>query len=112
MADDDEVPLAVQYDLNVNTLKSRVLAKRIEMTLEKADEDRVADYSLRKEHIDRAQTEARKALKEYAECSAEAWRMLQNYIKSIEGRDCGLVNTVNTRRVRSLNKLKRRLASA
>ena len=67
MADDEEMPLAVQYDLDVNTLKSRVLAKRIEMTLEKAGEDRVADYSLRKEYIERAQTEARKGLKEYAD---------------------------------------------
>ena len=105
MADDEEVPLAVLYDLNVNTLKSRVLAKRIEMTLEKAGEERVADYSLRKEHIDRAKTEARKALKEYAECSAEAWRMLQNYIKSIEGCDYSPANTVNIRRERSMNNL-------
>lgn len=45
MSDDEVIPLAVQYDLDVNTLKSRVLAKRIEMTLKKAGEDRVADYS-------------------------------------------------------------------
>ena len=105
MADDDEVPLAVQYDLNVNTLKSRVLAKRIEMTLEKAGEDRVADYSLRKEHIDRAQTEARKALKEYAESTDEAWQLLQNCIKGIEGNGHNPVKNENIRRERSLDNL-------
>ena len=105
MADDEEVPLAVQYDLNVNTLKSRVLAKRIEMTLEKAGEDRVVDYSLRKEHVDRAQTEARKALNEYAESTDEVWRLLQNYIKGIEGCDYCPANNVNIRRERSLNNL-------
>ena len=105
MGDNDEVPLAVQYDINVNTLQSRVLAKRIEITLGKAGEDRVADYSLRKEHIDRTQTEARKALKEYAESTAEAWLLLQNYIKGVEDHDLSHVKNVNIRRERSLDNL-------
>ncbi len=105
MSDDEVIPLAVQYDLNVNTLKSRVLAKRMELTLEKAGEERVADYSLRKEHIERAQTEARKGLKEYAESTAEAWRILQDYLKGIEGRDCSPAKTGNIRRDRSMNNL-------
>ena len=105
MGDEDEVPLAVKYDLNLNTLKSRVLAKRIVMTLEKVGEEKVTDYSLRKEHIDRAQIDAQKALKEYAESVDNAWRMLQNYIKSTERCDCSPAKTVNIRRERSLNNL-------
>lgn len=105
MGDEDEVLLAVQYNLNLNTLKSRVLAKRIEMTHEKLDKERVADYSFRKEHIDRAQTEARKALKEYEESTAEAWRLLRTYIKGIEGCDSNSARNVNIRREKNMDNL-------
>lgn len=105
MGDDEEVPIAVQYNLNVNTLRSRVFAKRIELTLEKTGEERVADYSIRKEHIDRVQNEARKALKEYAESTVEAWRLLQNYIKGIEGCGFSPAKYINVRRERNMDNL-------
>ena len=105
MGDEDEVPLGVKYDLNLNTLKSRVLTKRIMMTLEKAGVERVADYSIRKEHIDRAQNDVRNALKEYVERVDDAWRLLQGYIKGIDSRCSNYETSENIRRERNTNNL-------
>ena len=105
MEDDEEVLLAVQYDSNVNTLKSRVLAKRIEMTLEESGKERVADYSIRKDDVDRVLIMMRKTLKEYAEGVEEAWGLLQYYIKSIDGQDRNSGKSENVRRERCLDNL-------
>ena len=103
--DDDEVILAVQYDLKVDTLKSRVIAKRIELTLKDVSEKRILDYSLKKEHIERTLNDSRKALQEYAENLNKAWRLLQNYVKGVEGQKGSADEYENIRLERSLNNL-------
>lgn len=103
--DDDEVTLAVQYDLKVDTLKSRVLAKRIELTLNEVGLERVADYSLTRKHIERGLSETQKTLREYADGVEDAWRQLQNYIECVEGRKGSAEEYENIRRERSLHNL-------
>ena len=70
------VPLGLEFmEIIVFIFIIASIVQMIEMTLKKAGEDRVADYSLRKEHIDKAQTEARKALKEYAEVGSVEYNL-------------------------------------
>lgn len=103
--DDDEVTLAVQYDLKVDTLKSRVLIKRIEHTLNEVGLERVVNYSLRKEHVERILSETQKSLREYVDGVEEAWQLLEDYIKEIEGRKGSAVEYENIRRERCLHNL-------
>ena len=105
LGDDDEVTLAEQYDLKVDTLKSRVLTRRIRLTLDEVGQERVADYSLRREHVERGLSETQKTLREYADGVKEAWQLLQDYIKEIEGRKESADEYKNIRQERSLNNL-------
>ena len=103
--DDDEVTLAVQYDLKVDTLKSRVIAKRIELTLKDAGKKRILDYSLRKEHIERTLNDSKKALQEYTENLNKAWWLLQEYVRVVEGQKESADKYENIRQERCLNNL-------
>lgn len=103
--DDDEVTLAVQYDLKVDTLKSRVIAKRIELTLKDAGKKRILDYSLRKEHIERTMNDSKKALQEYTENLNKAWWLLQEYVRVVEGQKESADKYENIRQERCLNNL-------
>ncbi len=101
--DEEEVVLAVQYDMDVNTLKTRVLAKRIELTLEKAGKQRVVDYSVRKPSVDRILSEMKETLRRYSDGVEEAWKLLQDNMKHLHG--CGSDQDSNIRLERNLDNL-------
>lgn len=101
--DEEEVVLAVKYDMDVNTLKMRVLAKRIELTLEKAGKQREVDYSVRNSTVDRILSEMKRALRRYSDSVEEARKMLQENLKHLYG--CGSIQNTNIRFERNLDNL-------
>ena len=101
--DEEEIVLAVQYDLDMNTLKTRVLTKRIELTIEKAGKQRVVDYSIRKPSVDRILSEMKKALKRYYDSVEEARKLLQENMMHLHG--CGSDQNSNIRLERNLDNL-------
>jgi len=96
--DEEQVILAVQYDMDVNTLKTRVLAKRIELTLEKAGIQRVVDYSVRKPTVDRILSEMKKALKGYSDRVEEVRKLLRENMKHLYGCESGLNSNIRLER--------------
>lgn len=103
LTDEDEVLLALNGVLCENTLKSRVIAKRIEATMKSVGEGRVVDFNIMKEIIDRELTNVRNTLEEYYNDVELAWGLFFANQDDTAGRQ--IYSPENVRRERSLNNI-------
>ncbi|MGX8689076.1 MAG: DUF2971 domain-containing protein [Bacteroidaceae bacterium] len=79
MDDDLCVTLAVRHDISMDTLKSRVMARRVSDTLRAMDDERIGGYSVRRDEIERIFVTARKTLSKFNQNIDEAWELLHAY---------------------------------